>query len=111
MTTKRTINPTVRALAGSALVGPGLFVLFGNLVCAAGQVDEVLRNTSRLGILSSVILMASSDHHWLLQLALRIIWPLLLVIAGAVLFGDDSAEAARRASNTAGCPEPDCAGA
>ena len=67
MTGKRAIHKKIRALAGSALVGPGLFVLFGHLVCAAAQLTDLLRSTSGLGVLSSIILAASSDRHWLLQ--------------------------------------------
>jgi cation transporter-like permease len=79
---------TLKSLAGSVLVGPGLFILFGHLVWAVTQL-------SRLGMLSSIILAASFGQHQLLHVVLRVFWPLLLVIVGAVLLGTVSPDNAK----------------
>jgi hypothetical protein len=49
---------------------------------------------SRLGMLSSIILAASFGQHQLLHIALRVFWPLLLVIVGAALLGTVSPDKA-----------------
>ncbi|MBZ5655280.1 MAG: hypothetical protein LAO56_08365 [Acidobacteriia bacterium] len=90
MARQHTISQTVKSIAGSALVGPGLFILFGNLDGAAAQLGHLLRCTpcDGLGLLSSVILAASFDHQRLLEGLVQMLvsfWPLLFVIGGAVL--------------------------
>jgi hypothetical protein len=89
MTRQHTPSQTVKSIAGSALVGPGLFILFGNLDGAAAHLSYLLSTPGEgLGVLSSVILAASFDHQRLLQGLLQMLvsfWPLLFVIAGVVL--------------------------
>jgi cation transporter-like permease len=80
MASPHTDPKTLKSLAGSVLVGPGLFILFGHLVWAITQLTH-------LGMFSSVILAASFGQHQLLHVALRPFWPLLLVIVGAALLG------------------------
>jgi cation transporter-like permease len=88
MASPHTDPKTLKSLAGSVLVGPGLFILFGHLVWAVTQL-------SRLGMLFSIILAASFGQHQLLHVALRVFWPLLLVIVGAVLLGTVSPDKAK----------------
>jgi hypothetical protein len=92
MATQHRPSQTFRSIAGSALVGLGLFILFGNLGGAAAQLRHLLSVPGEgLGLLASVILAASFDHrrllHGLLQMLLSF-WPLLFVIVGAVLLRD-----------------------
>jgi len=93
MATQHTSCQTLKSIAGSALVGPGLFLLFGNLDGAAIRLSHLLGAApgEALGVLSSVIFAASFDHQRLCQGLLQMLvsfWPLLLVIVGAVLLRD-----------------------
>jgi hypothetical protein len=93
MARQRTSSQTLKSIAGSALAGPGLFILLGNLDGAAAAFRHLLATTSGagLGLLSSVILAASFDHQQFLQGLLQMLasfWPLPLVIVGAVLLRD-----------------------
>jgi hypothetical protein len=45
-----------------------------------------------LGLLPSVVLVAPLDQRWLWQSLIRMLWPVLLVIAGAMLLSDESPE-------------------
>jgi hypothetical protein len=89
MTRQHPLSQTLKSIAGSALVGPGLFILLGNLDGAAVQLRHLLSSSGEgLGVLSSVILAALFDHQRLLQSLLQVLvsfWPLLFVIAGGVL--------------------------
>lgn len=93
MASRRTLSQTLKSIAGVALVGPGLFILFGNLDGAAARLNHLLATTpgEGFGVLSSVILAASFDHQRLLQGLLQMLvsfWPLLFVSVGAVLLRD-----------------------
>jgi hypothetical protein len=94
MTGQGNITRSVRALAGSILLGPGLFVLWGNVVWAGSRVSDLLAEASGkgLGLLPSVVLVAPVDQRWLWQSLIRMLWPVLLVIAGAMLLSDESPE-------------------
>jgi hypothetical protein len=93
-------SESIRAIAGGALVGLGLHILFGNLDTAADQLKHLLGITAgdALGVLPSVVLASSQaaqayalDHHGFLQCFLRMLvsfWPLLLVVVGTVLLWD-----------------------
>jgi hypothetical protein len=89
----------LKCIAGAALVGLGLFVLFGNLGGTAAQLGCPLGTTAAdLGVLPSIVLAASQalqtyafDRQRFLQSLLQTLvsfWPLLLVIPGAVLLQD-----------------------
>jgi len=69
MATQHTSCQTLKSIAGSALVGPGLFLLFGNLDGAAIRLSHLLGAApgEALGVLSSVIFAASFDHQRLCQ--------------------------------------------
>jgi hypothetical protein len=71
---------TLRSLAGSALVGPGLFLLFGHLVCAAAQLNRLLNQTPGAGleVVSSVMLAASFGPHHLWHDLFALLWPPLI---------------------------------
>jgi hypothetical protein len=97
MARQRTLSQTLKSIAGSALVGPGLVILFGNLDGAAARLKHLLATTpgEGLGVLASVILAASFDHQRLLQGFLQMLvsfWPLLFVSVGAVLLRDSFTE-------------------
>lgn len=83
MQRQHTHPETLRSLAGSALVGPGLFYLFGHLVWAAALLSRLLDNTAGEGMLSCVMLAASLGRHELLHCMLRMFWPLLLILGGS----------------------------
>jgi hypothetical protein len=92
MTVERTITQSVRAVAGSVLLGPGLFASWGNLVWAGSRLSGLLAKASGLGLLPSVVLVAPVDQRWLWQSLIRILWPVFLVIAGAMLLSDQTPE-------------------
>ncbi len=96
------INQTFKSVAGSALVGPGLFILFGNLFCAATAISQYLNRTAGegLSVLPSVIVAASVNQHWVMQALLHLFWPLLLVVAGAVLLRESAADEIREMSGS-----------
>lgn len=89
-----------KSIAGAALIGLGVFVLYENLDRAASQLSYLFSPSGKtLGVLPTVILAAlrvlqayASDHQrfvqGLFQHALATFWPLLLVIAGTVLSRD-----------------------
>lgn len=84
-----------RSIAGGALVGLGLHLLFGNLDQAAAQLNQIIGSTGKqsLGVLPSFVMATSDavqayglDHRGFVLALLRILlsfWPLLLVVAGA----------------------------
>jgi len=94
-------------MAGGALVGLGLHILFGNLDRVAEQLQHMLGTPSweTVGVLPSAVLAASQavqayglDHQEFLQTLLRMLisfWPLLLVILGTVLLRDFFTERAK----------------
>ena len=81
-------SESIRAIAGGALVGLGLHILFGSLDTAADQLRHLLGITAgdALGVLPSVVLASSQaaqayalDHHGFLHCFLRMLvsfWPL-----------------------------------
>jgi hypothetical protein len=94
MAKQGTSSQALKSIAGSALAGPGLLILVGNLDGAAAQLKALLGMPGEgLGLLSSVILAAAFDQqrllHGLLQMLISF-WPLLFVIGGAVLLRDAS---------------------
>jgi len=93
-----------KSIAGTALIGLGIFVFYENLHQAATQLSHLLVPREALGVLPTVILAASrvlqaygADRSRSLQgCVLHMLassWPLLLVIVGTLLswdcFGDD----------------------
>ena len=90
-----------KSIAGSVLIGIGAFILYDNLDRATLDLARLLGipgNT--FGMLPTAILAGLrltqayvSDHHrfmvGLFQHALATFWPLLLVIAGTALSGND----------------------
>lgn len=68
---QKSYGETVRSVAGFALIGPGLFLLFGHVVGAAGRLSQALNQTSSSGleVVSTIMLAASwSPTTW------RTIW-------------------------------------
>lgn len=87
-----------KSIAGTALVGLGLLILFGSVDGAAAQLSCPLGNTAReaLGVLPTFILAAASqafqvcviDQQGFFQGLFQILvsfWLLLLVVIGALL--------------------------
>ena len=97
-----------KSIAGTALIGLGIFVFYENLHQAATQLSHLLVPREALGVLPTVILAASrvlqayGDHPQSLPGCLLHMlassWPLLLVIVGMVLSRDCSADNAQRPS-------------
>ncbi len=97
----------LKSIVGGALVGLGLYILFGNLDRVAEQLQHMLGTPAweTLGVLPSAVLAASQavqayglDHQEFLQTLLRMLisfWPLLLVILGTVLLRDFFTERAK----------------
>lgn len=100
MARQQRFSETFRSIAGGALVGLGLHILFGNLDRAAAQLKHLSGPASgeTLGVLPSVVLAASQgaqvyalDHQGFVLVFLRMLlslWPLLLVIVGTILLRD-----------------------
>jgi hypothetical protein len=77
-------NPTsLRSLAGSILVGPGLFLLGGHLLWAVALWSRSAGDG--LGVLSSVIWASSVGEQQFFHALLHTLWPVLLVVVGGVL--------------------------
>jgi hypothetical protein len=98
MTRQLILSRGPKSIAGTALIGLGLLILFGNVDGAAAQLSGPLGNTAgeALGVLPSIILTAASqafqacafDHQYFLQGLFQMLvssWLLLLVIVGALL--------------------------
>jgi hypothetical protein len=116
MAGQRKTNQTFKSVAGSALAGPGLFIVFGHLVGIVDQIHALEGNAAGqgLGVFSSVVLSATLDQHWWFQAVLGLLWPLLLIIGGAILLNDDSDDckdegrASASGINPCGCPSEGC---
>ena len=94
METKHTSTPRLRKIAVIAFGGFGIYFLFENLECAAGQLKEVFCGIAGagLGVFPSIvvgawqIMQANGLEHRLLEClfqTLLSLWPLLLAVAGA----------------------------
>jgi hypothetical protein len=106
MTKQRTTFSDSRSLAGAALAGFGLFMLYENMAVASAWLGSVFgANFEALGILPAAILAVSQSlqahavsHPHFLQDVIRHMlvscWPLLLVIAGTVLSRDTFSDTA-----------------
>jgi hypothetical protein len=94
----------LKSLAGAALLGLGVFILFGNLAEAASRLSDLLGISAEaagtLGVLIAFGLVASHflqacifDRQELLRaltLILMAFWPMLLVFAGTCLLRNGS---------------------
>jgi hypothetical protein len=106
MATQHTRFQNLELIAGTALIGLGIFIQSENLIMAAAQVNHLLGisadRTETLGLIVTVGLAASHalqayffDHEEFLRSLYQIslsFWPLLAVIAGAVLLRDGLTE-------------------
>jgi hypothetical protein len=101
MERKWTAYRSSKSIAGVALVGLGMFILYENLAGAVACLKHVLGGSSSdmPGALPSIILAVSqllqthsADQQCFLQIFLEHVlvssWPLLLVTAGTVLSRD-----------------------
>jgi hypothetical protein len=90
-----------RSIAGAALVGFGMFILYENLAGAVAWLSHVrgANNFGALGVLPAFLLAVSqvlpahaANHQHFLQASLQHMlvssWPLLLVMAGTVVSRD-----------------------
>jgi hypothetical protein len=98
MEKQQTAYRSSKSIAGVALVGFGMFILYENLAAAVACLSHVLaaNSSEALGVLPAFILAVSqvlqahgSNHQRFLQGFLQHMlvssWPLLLVMAGMVL--------------------------
>jgi len=106
MAKQHTRFQNLKLIAGTALIGVGVFIQSENLTQAAARASHLLgisaQDTQTLGVLLAVGLAASHalqaylfDHQEFLRRLHQIslsFWPLLAVIAGAVLLRDGSTE-------------------
>ena len=102
---------TLRSVAGFALIGPGLFLLFGHVVGAAGRLNHALDQTASAGmeVVSSIMLAASWSPNHVAYDLVSMLWPALLVVAGVALLRDACSSEGK--SKVEGCADPcvDCA--
>jgi hypothetical protein len=104
MTRQRRLSESFKSIAGAALVGLGLHLLWGNLDRAATQLSHLLGTAAgeTLGVLPSAVLASSQavqayalDRQVFLLGLLRMLvsfWPLLLVIVGTMFLRDAVAD-------------------
>lgn len=92
--TRHTARQNWKSCVGSALVGPGLSILFGNLLWAGTRLSHLLGSTAAdsLGVLPPVLWAASLGQQELWYTLLRMLWPVLLIIVGGSLLGDNPCE-------------------
>jgi len=94
MERKHTRTPRLGTIVVTALGGLGIYFLFENLECAAGQLKEVFCGIAGagLGVFPSIvvgawqIMQANGLEHRLLECFFQMLlslWPLLLAVAGA----------------------------
>jgi hypothetical protein len=101
-----------KSIAGTALIGLGIFVFYENLHQAATQFSQLpgVNPRDALGVLPTVVLAASrvsqtygADHPRSLQGCvlhmLASLWPLLLVIVGTLLSRDRSTDKVNAPAN------------
>ena len=101
---RRTLFERTKSIAGGALVGVGMFILYVHLDRAASQLSHLLGNPGgALGALPTVIFAVSrfveayaADHQRFLENFVKQVlisaWPLLLVVVGTVLSWDGFAD-------------------
>ena len=104
MTRQHRLSESFKSIAGAALVGLGLRLLWGNLDRAATQLSHLLGTDAgeMLGVLPSAVLASSQavqayalDRQVFLLGLLRMLvsfWPLLLVIVGTMFLRDAVAD-------------------
>ncbi len=108
MTRLRRNFRSTKSIAGAALVGFGMFILYENLAGAVAWLSHVrgANNFEALGVLPAFILAVSqvlpahaANHQHFLQASLQHMlvssWPLLLVMAGTVLSRDNFTDDAK----------------
>jgi hypothetical protein len=101
MAQRQTAFRALKSIAGTAFLGLGAFILYGNLSGALSRLRHVLgaNGSEALGIVPASIMAVShtfqacaAAHHQLLQGLLHHTlvssWPLLLVMVGTVLSRD-----------------------
>lgn len=102
MAGQHTLFQPLKLMAGTALIGLGVFLLLGNLSAAAAQLSHLLGISAAaaktLGVLTAVGLAAPHalpvylfDHQAFLRSLCQIsisFWPLLVVMAGTILLRD-----------------------
>jgi uncharacterized membrane protein len=111
MKRQKSYGETLRSVAGFALIGPGLFLLFGHVVGAAGRLSQTIDQSASAGleVVSSIMLAASwSPNHLAYDLA-SVLWPALLVVAGVALLQDACSSEVGSKSQDCGDPCIDCA--
>ncbi|HUO27015.1 MAG TPA: hypothetical protein VMU61_15205 [Candidatus Aquilonibacter sp.] len=100
-----TLSKRMKSIAGTALVGTGIFVLYQNILCSIAQLKHALGvEVSQTGgippavvqAVSQALQVCAASHervlHFLLQYLLITSWPLLLVLAGTILSREAVAE-------------------
>ncbi len=95
MTSPSTSARTLKSIAGSFLVAPGLALLCGDMGGVVTRCHQLLGSTpdSGLGVLSSIMLAASFSPQQLLEGLLQTLClPLLLVLVGALLLWNASSD-------------------
>jgi hypothetical protein len=119
MATRHTRFQNLKLVAGTALIGLGLFIQANNLTRTAAQVSHLLgisaSRTQTLGVLVALGLAASHalqayffDRQEFLRSLYQIslsFWPLLAVIAGAVLLRNGFTEDVEGMQKRSGSPE------
>jgi len=97
MALQRTTFQSTRSIAGVALAGIGMFILYLHLTAGVTRLSQMLGEggSKALALLLSVIPSLSqvlqayaADHHRFAQLMLVSCWPLLLVVVGTALARD-----------------------
>jgi len=105
MTPQKTTLQVFKSITGVVIAGLGMFILYENLAGAVERLRHILVNGSEaLGGLPAAILFLSQnvhayalDHQRLVhvlfqQILASSLWPLFMVIFGAVLSGDTFTE-------------------
>jgi hypothetical protein len=96
MAARRTSSRSLKSISGASIFALGLFLLFVNLDGSAAQISYAVGAPAEaLGILPALGLAAlhalqayTFDHAGFLSSLLQILvsfWPLLLIVAGAIL--------------------------
>src|ERR1700739_4647337 len=111
MRRQKSYGETVRSVVGFALIGPGLFLLFGHVVGAAGRLSQALDQTASSGleVVALIMLGASWGPDRPAYGLATMFWPVLLVVMGIALLREACISEVNSKSEDCADPCIDCA--
>jgi hypothetical protein len=96
---------TFRSLAGLALAGMGLFLLFGRVIGEADRLSRTLDQTASAGmeLVSWIMLASTVNAHRLEHALLTLLWPVIPGLVGTVLLWSSGSQQSNRRDGNQPC--------